>query len=439
MLGLGYTWFMEDTKKIIIVDNHPVILKFMTDLLEKQGYRVKTAKDSLSALKIIDTWIPDAMFIDMVMPNISGDKLCKIIRSMPELNKVYIIILSAIAAEAKIDFLEIGADACIAKGSFDKMSKHVIDVLNVMDPENKKCRSGEIKGIEDVYEREIAKELLCAKKHFEVIMNNMSEGIFEMTQEAKIVYANPSAISLTGMTEEKLLTSDFYELFQENQREGMKNLANAAESAAQRQVDESIFDLNGKHVSINFLCVDDSANRSLVAVINDVTLRKQMENRLRDAKRAQAIATMAGGIAHNFNNALSAITGNIELLKMSIPEAEIIEKYTDEMDKSAYRMANLTSQLLSYAEGGKYEVIIISANEIVENTLSLIQHTMDPGIQVEKNIAEDVSKVKADFTQIQMIISAIVANAQEALEGKGIIRISVKNEKIDEWFNESFK
>ncbi|MBT8350682.1 MAG: response regulator, partial [Deltaproteobacteria bacterium] len=86
---------MEDTRKIIIVDNHPVILKFMTDLLEKQGYRVKTATNSLSALGIIDTWIPDAMFIDMVMPNISGDKLCKIIRSMPKLNKVYIIILSA--------------------------------------------------------------------------------------------------------------------------------------------------------------------------------------------------------------------------------------------------------------------------------------------------------------------------------------------------------
>ncbi|NNL40967.1 MAG: response regulator [Desulfobacterales bacterium] len=422
---------MEDTRKIIIVDNHPVILKFMTDLLEKQGYRVKTATNSLSALGIIDTWIPDAMFIDMVMPNISGDKLCKIIRSMPKLNKVYIIILSAIAAEAKIDFLQIGADACIAKGPFDKMSKHVLDVLNLMDSENKKCVSGEIKGIEDVYEREIAKELLSAKKHFEIILNNMSEGIFEITQEGRIVYANPSAISLSGMTEETLLTSDFYQLFQEDQREEMKNLASATQSTAQIEADESLFDLNGKQVSVNLISVDDSANRSFVAVINDITLRKQMENKLRDARRAQAIATMAGGIAHNFNNALSVITGNIELLKISIPEVEQIEKYTDEMDKSAYSMANLTSQLLSYAEGGKNEIKIISANEIVENTLSLIQHTMDPGIHVEKNIAENVSRVKADFTQIQMIISAIIANAQEALDGNGFIRISVRNEIIN--------
>ena len=67
---------MDDMKKkIIVVDSNPVILKHMTDLLEKQGHRVKTAEDGLSALKILDTWTLDAMFIDMVMPNISGDKL----------------------------------------------------------------------------------------------------------------------------------------------------------------------------------------------------------------------------------------------------------------------------------------------------------------------------------------------------------------------------
>ena len=153
-------------KKILVVDNHPVMLKYMTDLLEKQGHRVKTAKDSLSALKILETWTPDAMFIDMVMPNISGDKLCRIIRRKPLYNKVYIIILSAIAAEMDIDYLELGADACIAKGPFDKMSKHILDVLNLMDQENKNSLSGKIKGIEDLYQREITKELLSSKKHF---------------------------------------------------------------------------------------------------------------------------------------------------------------------------------------------------------------------------------------------------------------------------------
>ena len=182
-------------KNIIVVDNHPVILKYMTDLLEEQGHRIKTAKDGLSALKILDTWIPDVMFIDMVMPNICGDKLCRIIRSMPELNHVYIIILSAIAAEAEINFTEIGADACIAKGPFDKMSKYVVDVLSSMDQGSKKSLSGKIKGIDDLFQREITKELLSSKKHYEVIMNNMSEGIIEINSEAKIIFVNTKSYS----------------------------------------------------------------------------------------------------------------------------------------------------------------------------------------------------------------------------------------------------
>ncbi len=420
-------------KNIIVVDNHPVILKYMTDLLEEQGHRIKTAKDGLSALKILDTWIPDVMFIDMVMPNICGDKLCRIIRSMPELNHVYIIILSAIAAEAEINFTEIGADACIAKGPFDKMSKYVVDVLSSMDQGSKKSLSGKIKGIDDLFQREITKELLSSKKHYEVIMNNMSEGIIEINPEAKIIYVNPSAVSLTGIDEEKLLASDFTELFKDDHRERIKNFLGAAESAPQINIDESPFNLNGKQVSINILPVESQAYKSAVIVINDITLRKQMENRFQDARNVQAIATLAGGIAHNFNNALTGITGNIELLKMSLEEGENIRKYTEQMEKSACYMANLTSQLLSYAQGGKYQAKIISVNDIVQNTLSLIRHTIDPGIKVEKSIAENVSRIKADFTQMQMIISAIVANAQEAIEEKGIIRICVKDEVIDDY------
>ncbi len=419
-------------KKIIVVDNHPLLLKFMTDFLEKQGHRVKTAKDSLSTLKILATWIPDAMFIDLVMPNISGDKLCRIIRRMPQFIKVHIIILSAIAAEEEIDFLEIGADACIAKGPFNKMSKHVLDVLNLMDQENQKSLSGKIRGIEDVYQREVTKELLASKKHFEVIMNNMSEGIIEITREATIVYANPSAISLTGMNEEKLLASDFFELFNEDQVERVKNLVSAAKSATQTGVDKSLFDLNGKQVLVDILPVDDQAHRSTVVVIKDITSRKQMENRLRDAGKVQTIATMAGGIAHNFNNSLFAITGNIELLKMSFPKEERIRIYIDQIEKSAHHMSNLTSQLLSYARGGKYQVKTLAANEIVEKAFSLSQHTIDPGIRVEISIDENVFRIEADFTQIQMIISAILANAQEAIEGKGMIKICAKNEKIED-------
>ncbi|MDY0040156.1 MAG: response regulator, partial [Desulforhabdus sp.] len=105
-------------KKILVVDNHPVILKFMTQLLNNAGHEVLTAEDGLSALDLLQTYTPDIMFVDLVMPNIDGKKLCKIVRRMADFEAVHLIILSGIAAEEQVNPQDLGADFCIAKGSF---------------------------------------------------------------------------------------------------------------------------------------------------------------------------------------------------------------------------------------------------------------------------------------------------------------------------------
>ena len=116
-------------KNILVVDNHPVMLKIMTNLLEKEKHHVVTAENGLAALDILTTFTPDIVFLDLVMPHIDGEKLCQIIRGMPKLKDVYIIILSAIALERKIDINAFGANACIAKGPLNKMAEKVLLAL----------------------------------------------------------------------------------------------------------------------------------------------------------------------------------------------------------------------------------------------------------------------------------------------------------------------
>ena len=211
-------------KKILAVDNHPVMLKFMTSLLEKEGHQVLTAKDGLSALDILDTYSPNIVFVDLVMPNIDGKKLCRIIRRRPGLRGVYIIVLSAIAAEENIDVTEFGANACIAKGPFDKMAKNILLLINQLESEDSSCPQEKIIGLGDIYSREITKELLSVKRHFEVILKSMSDGVLEVASGGRIVYANAEATSLLGMSEEELLASRFYELFAGEARSRIKDL-----------------------------------------------------------------------------------------------------------------------------------------------------------------------------------------------------------------------
>ncbi|MFW6053060.1 MAG: response regulator, partial [Desulfosalsimonas sp.] len=120
-------------KQILVVDNHPVMLKFMSGFLEKKGYNVKTAADGLSAIDMLSSFTPDVFFIDLVMPNISGEKLCQIIRSRQDLKNCFIVVLSAIMAEEVPAFESCNADVFIAKGPFDRLSTHVENVLERLE------------------------------------------------------------------------------------------------------------------------------------------------------------------------------------------------------------------------------------------------------------------------------------------------------------------
>jgi len=163
--------------------------------------------------------------------------------------------------------------------------------------------------------------------------------------------------------------------------------------------------------------------------------KRKMKTQIHEAQKMETITSLAGGIAHQFNNALVGITGNIELIKMDFPHDEKIDKYIAPMKASADRMAHLTEQLLAYARGGKYQPKIISLKDFIEEILPLIQCNVEPAIRVEKDLPDDIADIKADRAQIQMVFSGLVANASEAIEGPGLIKITIRNVQIEERFS----
>ena len=158
--------------------------------------------------------------------------------------------------------------------------------------------------------------------------------------------------------------------------------------------------------------------------------KEQVEAQLLHSQKMEAIATLAGGIAHQFNNALSVITGNVELMKMNSPYDGNMNKYIGPMKVTVRRMAQLNDQLLAYARGGKYDARAVSMNNFVRDTLPLIKHTLNPLIHVETDLPNDIMSIEADVAQMQMVMSEILSNASEAIDGKGRIRITCNNEKI---------
>jgi len=257
-------------KKILVVDNHSIMLELMTKFLAGRGYQVKTAVDGLSALSILKDFIPDVMFIDLIMPNIDGEKLCRIIRSSLRLTEVSLVVISAVAVEEEVNIAEIGADACIAKGPFDKMSKHILQVLDQLDKKGVVSKGEEYVGAEDISARTITKELLSAKRHFELILENITEGILELNQEGKIIYLNRSAAALAGAMEEALLSKDFIELFGKPDRPKVEKLLKTVQENGEPIHEKSPLRLNQKQILMDILPVKDEDYQSIIVILKTV-------------------------------------------------------------------------------------------------------------------------------------------------------------------------
>lgn len=189
--------------------------------------------------------------------------------------------------------------------------------------------------------------------------------------------------------------------------------------------------LNGKRILLNILNVKEEEQKNTIVILNDISERKRMEEQLRQAQKMESISTLAGGIAHQFNNALSVITGNLELLTMSLPENSVYDENIEPIKKSSYRMSNLTSQLLAYARGGRYNPKTVSLSAFISDTLPLIRHGISPVIQIEHDLMHSKVNIETDLTQMQMVLSAVATNAAEAIEGPGRIRIITVEKEIE--------
>lgn len=181
----------------------------------------------------------------------------------------------------------------------------------------------------------------------------------------------------------------------------------------------------------------DGSFKQTHCVLEDITEwarlekeKKKFEAQLQQAGKMEAIGTLAGGIAHQFNNALYAVTGNIDLLEMEFPGNEDVARYAKEIMESTHRMTRLSAQLVAYAGGGKFDIKTVSLNDFVRDTLTLLRHTIGSAIHVNTDIPHDTHNVQADLTQMQMVLSAVLVNSSEAIKGKGRIRIACTNETI---------
>jgi PAS domain S-box-containing protein len=276
----GTNYEVCNMKKILVVDSDELFLDRISHALSREGHEVVTAENSLSALDILKTYTPDIIFIDLIMPKIGGNKLSRIIRGMERLSDVYLVIISEIAAEKEVDVTIFGANACIAKGPFDEMSKHIFAAVNQVGRIPSRYLPEKAIGTAGLYPRRTTKKLLAVNRHWENILEKITEGVVEISPDERVVYLNRAAISLIGIPEERLLGLLFVELFTKDCRQQVKELLQTMADKPKTISGDSPVRLNQSQVVLNVMFTDAFGSAAIV-ILNDVTERKRAEETLR--------------------------------------------------------------------------------------------------------------------------------------------------------------
>ena len=267
--------------RCLLVDNDPVFLKLMEKILVKEGHEILTAPDGLSALDILQEFVPDFIFVDYVMPNISGSTLCRILRKKTALKDSFIVILSAVAAEDWANRVLCDADAYIAKTPLNNIKNDILRVMGDKKAAREYCAEGNVIGIDAITPRVITRELLTSASHYNSLLNQMSEGILELNREKRIVYANPSSLAIFEMPEHEILGKSIFDLFTNEQRDRIDILVRRNNNCFHSHDEDRLIHSGKKHLAVNVTSLEGCNNHSLV-IIEDITDLKTTEISLRD-------------------------------------------------------------------------------------------------------------------------------------------------------------
>ncbi|MFP3981157.1 MAG: response regulator [Desulfobacterales bacterium] len=424
-------------KQVMVVDNHPGMLRFMSDQLEKKHCLVATAADGLSALKTLKTFIPEVIFLDLVMPNINGEKVCQIIRSRPELKDCFIVVLSAIIAEEAPSFETCNADIFLAKCPFNQLSQYVDTIMQHLEQGQAESLKGRILGAEQLFKRQITRELLDAKKQYEATLNHMSEGMVELVGQSTIVFANPAALDILGRPEAGLLSAEFAGLFaQADQKKIRRHIAEAAASGSQTEPEAPV-ELNDKRINLRIIpVVDENTRISVLIILRDVTLEKQLEAQLQRAKKMEAVGALAGGVAHDLNNVLSAIVTYPDLILPQLPEDSPIRKPVLTMRESGNKAVAIVQDLLTLARRGVPTKMIVDVNRIINEFLKSPEYrkiqSYHPGVSVETRLEDDLPALTGSPVHLSKALMNLISNAVESIEDTGKVEISTKTVHLDQ-------
>jgi PAS domain S-box-containing protein len=296
---------------------------------------------------------------------------------------------------------------------------------------------GAIESIRDITERRRVEDALAqAEEKYRSIFENAITGIYQSTLDGRILNANQAFSRMLGYESPQELSNTIKDLSGQlyvhpERRSELLRLVEKEGMLREFEVQFFRKDRSIAWVALNLRAVRDSNSKIayLEGTAQDITVRKALESRLLQTQKMEAVGTLAGGVAHDFNNILTAISGYSEMVKRRLQNGEI-SGYIERVLQACDRAKNLVGQILTFSRGMEHQIRPVDIRPLTAEAVKMLRATLPSTIEIRLEIESEVPAVLADPTHIHQVIVNLCTNAAHAMREKGGL-LEVHLEKVE--------
>jgi len=285
---------------------------------------------------------------------------------------------------------------------------------------------------------EINKRLRESEERYRDLIESAHDMIQSVTTDGEILLVNQAWLGTLGYTQKDLPTLNLMQVIHpDSSLQWQEIFSRIANGQSIKNFQTSFLAKNGKTILVEGNVSGRYADGKLFStqgIFRDVTEREQLQRQLQHAHKMQAVGTLAGGMAHEFNNILAVIQGYIQLISLRLEREHPIAGYINEIGTASRRAAGLTRKMLDFARldvGKKYP---IKVNQLIQGVKELLKQTLPPNIEIELWLEEKIPLVMAEPHQLEQVLVNLAVNARDAMPKGGKLRFDTRIAKLDRSF-----